>query len=268
MDRNVVMTEVHRRFASAEPELENGFAEHATMGAEAMLTLGIDPEAVLAWADRHDPVPVADGSQLVSIRRAILGELTDGDWRDVVRRHVALLVGALDAHLFHGLIRTAHAIRALHDHDDHDARAELAAGLAVWTLWAGGDRRDVAPRTSDAPQAEILEMARRGAAAFVSAPSIFTIHAVTAPMAHLLLAEHLDAGTNAVAASVFARTHQRHLEPPSRNDDRARPDAAQLATLAKRWDAHPAKLVEAAVRGSEATGDAAFLDAVAVMMAE
>jgi hypothetical protein len=268
MDRNVVMTEVQRRFASAEPELENGFAEHATMGAEAMLALGIDPGAVFSWAQRHDPVPVAEGSQLVSIRRAILGELADSDWRDVVRRHVALLVGALDSHLFHGLIRTAHATRALNENDDHDARAELAAGLAAWTLWAGGDRRDVPPHSSVDPLAEILEMGRRGAAAFVATPSIFTLHAVTAPMAHLLLAEHLDTGTNAVAASVFARTHQNYPEPPSRTDDRPGPDATLLAPLAQRWDAHPAKLVEASRRGYELTGDAAFLDAIAVMITE
>jgi hypothetical protein len=52
------MTIIHRRFATAEAELANGFAAHATMGDEAMLTLGLDPAGVLAWADRHDPVPV------------------------------------------------------------------------------------------------------------------------------------------------------------------------------------------------------------------
>jgi hypothetical protein len=261
------MTIIHRRFASTEAELANGFAEHATMGAEAMLTLGLDPAAVLAWADRHDPVPVADGSPLDIARDAITRELADGDWAAVVRRHVAPLAGRLDAHLFHGLIRTAHATRALQDHDDPDARIELAAGLAAWTVWAGGGEREAAPATAADPLADILEMARRGAGAFVATPSIFTLHAVTAPMAYLLVADHLDADTHAVAAAVFARTHRRHPVPPARTDHAAAPTAAELAKLTRQWDAHPAKLVEAAMRGHARTGDNVFLDAAASMMA-
>ena len=168
MDRDQAMTTIHRRFANAEAELANGFAEHATMGAEAMLALGLDPAGVLAWADRHDPVPVADGSPLDVARDAIAHELADGDWASVLRRHVAPLAGRLDAHLFHGLIRTAHATRALQYHDDPDARIELAAGLAAWTVWAG-DEREVAHPTAADPLAEILEMARRGDAAFADA---------------------------------------------------------------------------------------------------
>jgi hypothetical protein len=101
--------------------------------------------------------------------------------------------------------------------------------------------------------------ARRGAAAFVAAPSIFTLHAVTAPTAYLLIAEHLDDAAHLVAAGVFSRTHRRHPEPPAT-------DRAQLASLLQRWDAHPAKLVEAALRGRAQSGDGAFGDAVAAMI--
>ena len=259
------MTLIHRRYATADAELANGFAEHSTMGAEAMLTLGLDPAAVVAWSDRHDPVPVTDGFPLDIARNAIARELADGDWASVLRRHVAPLAGRLDAHLFHGLIRTAHATRALQYHDDPDARTELAVGLAAWTVWAG-DEREITPSTAADPLAEILEMARRGAGAFVATPSIFTLHAVTAPMAYLLVADHLDADTHAVAAAVFAHTHQRHPVPPVRTDHAAVPTAAELAKLARQWDAHPAKLVEAALRGLALSGDAAFSDAVATMM--
>jgi hypothetical protein len=261
------MAIVHRRFARAEAELANGFAEHATMGAEAMLTLGLDPAAVLAWADRHDPVPVAGGSPLDVARDAIARELSDEDWRAVLRRHVAPLAGRLDAHLFHGLIRTAHATRALEHHDDPDTRTELAAGLAAWTVWAAAGEQEVTPSITADPIAEILEMARRGAGAFVATPSIFTLHAVTAPMAYQLVAEHLDADTHAVAAAVFARTHRRHPAPPVRVGPRTAPGATELSNLTRQWDAHPAKLVEAALRGHASTGDAAFLDAVSTMMA-
>ncbi len=259
------MTTIHRRFANAEAELANGFAEHATMGAEAMLTLGLDPAAVLKWADRHHPVPVADGSPLDVAREEIASELADGDWASVLRHHVAPRAGRLDAHLFHGLIRIAHATRALQYHDDPDARIELATGLAAWTVWAG-DEHEVTRSTAADPLAEILEMARRGAGAFVSSPSIFTLHAVTAPMAYLLVADHLDADTHAVAAAVFARIHRRHPVPPVRTDYSAAPTAAELADLTRRWDAHPAKLVEAALRGLALSGDAVFSDAVATMI--
>ena len=259
------MTIIHGRFANAEAELANGFAEHTTMGAEAMLTLGLDPAAVLAWADRHDPVPVTDGSPLDVARNAIARELADGDWASVLRRHVAPLAERLDAHLFHGLIRTAHATRALQHHDDPSARVELAAGLAAWTVWAG-DEREVTRSTAADPLAEILEMARRGAGAFVATPSIFTLHAVTAPMAYLLVADHLDAHTHAVAAAVFVRTHRRHPVPPVRADHAVEPTAVELTKLTRQLDAHPAKLVEAALRGLALSGDAAFSDAVATMM--
>jgi hypothetical protein len=44
------------------------------------------------------------------------------------------------------------------------------------------------------------------------------------------------------------------------------PTATELAKLTRHWDAHPAKLVEAAMRGLALSGDAAFSDAVATMM--
>jgi len=89
----------------------------------------------------------------------------------------------------------------------------------------------------------------------------------SAPMAYLLIADHLDETANATAAGVFARTHRRHPEPPARRDHRPGPDPSRLARLGHQWDAHPAKLVEAALRGHRLTGDAAFGDAVAGMMA-
>jgi hypothetical protein len=265
MERDQAMAIVHRRFANAEAELANGFAEHATMGAEAMLTLGLDPVAVLAWADRHDPVPVADSSPLGVARKAILRELAEGEWASVLRRRVEPLAARLDAHLFHGLIRTAHATRALQHCDCVDARTELAAGLAAWTVWAG-DEHEVIRSTAADPRAEILEMARRGAGAFAATPSIFTLHAVTAPMAYLMLADHLDADTDAVAAAVFAHTHRRHPVPSVRPDHAAAPTEAERAHLTRQWDAHPAKLVEAALRGYAQTGDAVFLDAIATVI--
>jgi hypothetical protein len=264
---NAAMARVHERFADAEPELANGYAEHATMGAEAMLTLGLDPAAVVSWAFQHEPVPVPEGSQLRVVRDSIAAELRDGDWRVVLRMRAGDLVDRLDRHLFHGLIRTAHAVRALERRDGAEARAELAMGLAAWRSWAGPERHAVTPSAAADPLAEVLEFARRGAAAFAAKPSIFTLHAVTAPMDYLLIADHLDESVHVVAAGLFANTHKRHVAVAARADDRPAPSPELLAGLLHRWDAHPAKLVEAALRGRALSGDAAFGDAVAAMIA-
>jgi hypothetical protein len=265
MDRSEVMGRVHRRFADTEPELENGFAEHATMGVEAMLALGLDPDSVDAWAERHLPTPTSHGSTQAVARDAIAPDLVGDGWPTVLQDHVVRLVGNLDVHLFHGLIRTAHAVRAIDTYDSPEARRELATGLAAWTIWAGDTPTEPHPSSAADPIAEVLEMARRGAAAFVTAPSIITIHAVTAPMAYLLMADHLTTSTHAIAASVFTRTHRRYTAQPSRPDDRPFPATTNLQSLAERWDAHPVKLVEAAQRGYALTDDAAFLDAVETM---
>jgi hypothetical protein len=266
MDRHEVLTEVQRRFADADPELTNGFAEHAPMGAEALLTLGVEPSAVATWARRREPVALPASSPVRTARDAIAAELVDDEWTAVLVRHARPLLDRLDAHLFHGLIRTAHAVRALRTNDSPAARGELALALAGWTAWAS--KASSQPTDVDLPDplAHVLEMARRGAAAFTSTPSIFTLHAVTAPMDYLLIAEHLDAVSHATAAAVFTRTHARHAAPPKRHDTRPAPTPLQLSGLAQRWDAHPAKLVEAAVRGHGLTGDAAFGDAVAAMV--
>lgn len=266
-----VMQAVHGRFSSADPQLPNGFAEHAPMGADALLALGVEPDAVAAWAARHDPAPLAPDSPVAVERDRLVAVLAATPWADVVAAEVPALVPHLGAHLFHGLIRTAHAVRALTRHDGDAGRRELATGLAAWRVWAGtgavdgtGDR--TAPAGDDDPLAAVLDAARRGAHAHLAGPSIVTIHAVTAPMAYLLLAPLLGADTHQRAAAAFARTHARYGAPAAERSPLPPPPASMFASLAERWDAHPAKLVEAAVRAHAASGDAVFLHVVAAMM--
>ena len=244
------------------------------MGAEAMLRLGIEPAAVLRWAARHDPTPLPGGAPIRATRDSIAADLAGADWRAVVARWCSPLLGRLDAHLFHGLIRTAHAARALENHDCPESRGELATGIAAWVGWAERAELVTVQASSDSDSdsdadslAMIVEYARRGAAAFATRPSIFNLHAVTAPMAYLLLAPHLTSASNALAAGMFARTHQHHPAPPASIYSWIPPSRAQFAELAKRRDAHPAKLVEAALRGLAITGDGAFISAVATMLA-
>lgn len=267
------MAAVHRRFADADPELSNGFAEHVPMGADALLALGVEAERVVQWAARHEPTPLAAGGPVAVLRHNLLDDLASDPWPVVVERELATLAPFVGAHLFHGLIRTAHAVRTLRDHVDEGALRELATGLAAWRRWAARDTGAGEPAAralegSRDPVEQILDAAVRGAGAFVRKSSIFTLHAVTAPMAFLLLADVVDPASQRVAAAAFARTHRPHGSPAWSGAPLSRPSAAAVATLSDHWDAHPAKLVEAALRGHEQTGDAAFLEAVAAIMAQ
>ncbi|MCA8948560.1 MAG: DUF4243 domain-containing protein [Planctomycetes bacterium] len=60
------------------------------------------------------------------------GELRAPDWRTVLSRWTPRLAPGLSGATFHGLIRTAHAVRALQRRDTPERRLELAAGLAYW----------------------------------------------------------------------------------------------------------------------------------------
>jgi DNA-binding transcriptional regulator YdaS (Cro superfamily) len=243
------------------------------MGAEALLRLGVDPASVSSWVERHQPQPLPADSPVAIGRAVIAEELATADWRQVAQRHVEQLIGRLDVHLFHGLIRTAHAVRALEIHEDQAGRDELAMALAAWRQWAGADAqvpwRSPAPASSTpVVEGAVLEAARRGAVAFVAKPTIVTIHAVTAPMAYLLLGYLCDPSGQQRAAEVFSRTHQAYPDELGQAPPRTlqRPTPAQLQPLAQRWDAHPAKLVEAALRGYDSSGEVVFLQAIAVML--
>lgn len=260
------MSTIQQRFSDADPQLPNGFAEHAPMGADALLALGVAPAAVAAWAARHEPTPLAPDSPVAMERERLASTLATGPWVDMVVDEVPALVPHLGAHLFHGLIRTAHAVRALTRHDDAHGRRELATGLAAWRAWAGTETRGGSSASVADPLAAVLDAARRGAHAHLAGPSIVTIHAVTAPMAYLLLAPLLDADAHQRAAAAFARTHARYAASTAELSPLPAPPSAMFASLAERWDAHPAKLVEAAMRAHAASGDAVFLHVVAAMM--
>lgn len=279
VESHTALRSVQARFADANPELPNGFAEHGSMGAEAMLALGLAPDAVVAWAARHEPVALAADAPVAVLRRALEADLARQPWQEVVRRELADLAPFVGAHLFHGLIRTAHAVRGLRGSggegglagaaglDDETGLAELASGLAAWRTWsaAQGPSAGGRPQRRTDPFETVIDAARRGAGACATAPSIVNLHAVTGPMAFLLLADLLDDRTIAAAAAAFEHTHAHHGEPGS-SERSVPPPPAALAALLERWDAHPAKLTEAAVRGFALTGDGTFLDAAAAIM--
>lgn len=136
--------------AGTAPEFgSHGLSNHGPMVAEALVQLG-RPDAVAPWVARYrrrlEPGPPA-GRPLSDEEWG--GALSDrgrlGDWvatfeqamaqgavADVLAQWVPRLAPGLVAGAGHGLIRTAHATRALARVDRPGRRAELAQGLAYW----------------------------------------------------------------------------------------------------------------------------------------
>lgn len=136
--------------AGTGPEFgSHGLSNHGPMVAEALVQLG-RPDAVAPWLARYrrrlEPGPPAGrplsgeewGAALADRRR--LGDwvatferaMADGTVADVLGQWLPRLAPGLVAGASHGLIRTAHATRALARADRPGRRAELAQGLAYW----------------------------------------------------------------------------------------------------------------------------------------
>jgi hypothetical protein len=131
------------------PEYGGGLANHGPMAAEALVVLG-RPQAVVPWVERYrrglsEPLrsrkPIADsswrealgdwdraGDWILYFRRAI----ADRSWKKVLVEWTARLAPGSSAAAFHGLIRTAHAVRSLARRDGPARRRELAEGLGYW----------------------------------------------------------------------------------------------------------------------------------------
>jgi hypothetical protein len=130
----------------AAPEQRNGAPNHAPMVVEALAALGRE-DAVPRWIDRVAPrlaeSPPAQ-SALGPDRQPALGdygrlgewqdlfsrELDAFGWRDVLERWLPRLVPGSMAAGTHGVIRCAHAVRALENAVTPLRLAELAAALA------------------------------------------------------------------------------------------------------------------------------------------
>jgi hypothetical protein len=138
-------------FAATAPSYGSlGLANHGPMAAEALAHLGRE-DAIGAWVEHYrrrlEPAqPPADRPLSEEEWPAVLGqEAQFPDWLALFEREVAdrppvavvgewvprLLPGTIGA-AAHGLIRTAHAVRALAAVDTPPRRLELAIGLAFW----------------------------------------------------------------------------------------------------------------------------------------
>jgi hypothetical protein len=283
-----VLDTVYTKYAHSDPFIPViRFIDHATLGAEALVGLKLGSR-VEEWSSRHKVRPYQPPVQGIAIgkqwREALGRAECHGDWlkffeaelnsrfyAETLQEWVPRFAHDCGAFLFHGLIRTAHASRALSHRDTPARRGELARGLSLWAIGIKTqpvlerkDRRTVFP-----VERQFSTFARAGAATFIQEPTVPNLHLVTSAMAYLMLPETLDKNTHRIASESFMKTHARALrdfETLSKKVSRKPPPILgpkEMESLAGKRDAHPAKLTEAALRGYTLSGDEIFLRAAA-----
>jgi Questin oxidase-like len=194
MTRQEALNDALERLDGVAFTMEPGFSEHGPMVAETISTLGRH-DRVAPWADaykahyRHIPAPPPqspiDGASETAWRQALgvtarstdwfdffRRELRERPWQDAIRGWVPRLIDGYAGGLTHGLIRAAHAVRAMPEDGAASSAqlAELARGLAYW---AGAYA--VAPghpdRHGDLSLAEAVQRLPRGPSAGPSVPA-------------------------------------------------------------------------------------------------
>ena len=168
--------------ADRGPVYGGDFANHGPMAAEALATLGRDQDVVAwtaAYAKRLEAAPQpAAALPLADWRRALGREATFAAWeaafaaalaaqrwQDVVATWAGRLLPGLAGAAGHGVIRAAHAVRALTAKDTPLRRQELARGLAYWASTfvqlPGGAGNGAGLASAVLPRVPLLPPARR-----------------------------------------------------------------------------------------------------------
>jgi hypothetical protein len=125
---------------------------HGPMAAEALAALGCD-DIVVAWTDRYrrqlDAIPPPRSPITADTWPRALGaidrfgdwvaflraKLAEAPWRVVLDEWIGRLLAAMPSAGGHGLIRTAHALRALTDAETPLRVEELCVALAYWAAY-------------------------------------------------------------------------------------------------------------------------------------
>jgi hypothetical protein len=268
------------RMAMTDFELPNGFVNHGPMACEALAVLGCDDQ-IDGWARwfvqlvGEGPRPVEPTAAVVFEWSDALGDyrrlpewvgyfaraIADDGWDNVVELWVPRLVPGMVTTLFHGVIRTAHAVRAIDAIDTAPRRAELARALGYWAARYRPGQPISEIESSDHVEGTLMALSTGGARHYATSPSIFHLHGVTGAMAVELLLGHMDPGAAARAvAQVEAEYGVLYPEPDPTvwENGGIGWDAGWAATAAVSGDAHQVKLVEACRRGFDMTADVWF----------
>ncbi len=141
--------EAYAIFTRTGPEFGGGLSNHGPMAAEAIAAMH-RPDALVNWANRYakrlEPHPSASAKISEADWREALGKekrvgdwivffdetLKEAPWREALDKWVARLAPGIAAAAFHGVLRTAHAARALGDRENAVRTHELAEGLGYW----------------------------------------------------------------------------------------------------------------------------------------
>ena len=282
-DASPALDEAFDRMALSDFELPNGFVNHGPMACEALAALGCEDQ-IDRWA-RWFTEMVGEGARPAEPRgvggsawKDALGDdrllpewvgyferaLADDGWARTVEIWVPRLVPGLATVLFHGAIRTAHAVRAIDAVETPARRAELARALGYWAARFQPGRPPAEMAPDEAVDRAVTRAAANGALHYVAHPSIFNLHGVTGAMAVELLVGHI-ASEARVAALAQVRAEHAALytgaAPVVTPDPTAEWDESlALAAVASR-DAHQVKLVEACRRGFNLIDDPSFIAA-------
>jgi hypothetical protein len=276
-DTTPALDEAFERMAAASFELPNGFVNHGAMACEALAVLDCADD-IDSWARRFARAggvrvePVASGG--FEWRQALgsydhLPEwigyfaraIDDDGWADVVETWVPRLMPALRTALFHGAIRTAHAVRAIDTLDTPPRRGELARALGYWAARYHAGQPAEAQGPADDPRTAVVCAAADGARHYLARPNIVHLHGVTGAMAVEILIGHIPA---TAATAALAQVHAEHAAlyagvEPADEPHPVRPPGGELTAAAvDSLDPHQVKLVEACQRGLAATGVPAF----------
>jgi hypothetical protein len=150
---NSTFDEALERLRGTGSEVAGGPApNHGPMAAEALIALGCH-DVVVGWADRyrqqldaipapHAPVTAENWEQaLGAIDRFgdwvayFAAQLDEAPWQAVFQQWIGRLLPATPSAGAHGLIRTAHALRALADAETSLRVEELGVALAYWAAY-------------------------------------------------------------------------------------------------------------------------------------
>jgi hypothetical protein len=276
-DTTPALDEAFERMAAASFELPNGFVNHGAMACEALAVLDCTDD-IDSWARRFARAggatvePVAPAS--FEWRQALGGydrlpewigyferAIEDDGWASVVETWVPRLMPALRTALFHGAIRTAHAVRAIDAADSPPRRGELARALGYWAARYRTGQPAGPPDPADDPHNAVIQAAADGARRYLARPNILHLHGVTGAMAVEILVGHIPA---TAATPALAQVRAEHtalyagVEPLDQPSPASPPSGDLTLAAVRSLDPHQVKLVEACRRGLAATGDPAF----------
>jgi hypothetical protein len=147
-----VLDDALERLRHTGPEAADGAPNHGPMAAEALVALGYDDD-VPPWVDDYrrqlGPMPETLLPVTTQTWRDALGlhrhvgdwvvffglQLSAAPWPAVLNAWFPRLIPGVIAHGTHGLIRTAHAVRALEAAETPLRVEELAAALGYWAAY-------------------------------------------------------------------------------------------------------------------------------------